>query len=247
MADSAELDARLVEAVECISVNSYGQYLVLQELSLTNVAAQYVVDFLQGLSREAVFSLELVDCDMTPQALEIFRAYFATTTLEDVSMTGNLESIEVSRLLSALHGNRNVQSVELLQSQACLDGAATGAVLSGLLQNVPQLKHLQCSHDLGPEVARALQTGLRLANRTLDWLTLHYCDLGDEGVSLLVDGLLEGTTIVKEIGLVGNNITSAGLCHIARLLEHQQQQQPQSSLTMVRIHDALALLYEIPE
>jgi hypothetical protein len=55
-----------------------------------------------------------------------------------------------------------------------------------LLHHMPQLMHLHAHfYDLvGPEGARALPTGLRLANRTLECLYLYSCKLFDEGVSL---------------------------------------------------------------
>jgi hypothetical protein len=52
-------------------------------------------------------------------------------------------------------------------------------------------------------------------------LGLDDCDLGDEGISLLVDAILEASgSAIKVLGLGSNEITSNGLAHLTRLLQH---------------------------
>jgi hypothetical protein len=228
MEEEEDYSVRLVrEAVENIDVNERSQTLVLC-LMLTNVTAQYVVDFLQRLPPGVINRLEL-DCGMDQEALEILRAYLGTTIVRELRVVDDEENgdVDMERLLSGLHGNGNVQSVKL-QFLRLQNAALGGAILSDLLQHVPHLMHLDAHlFGLGPQGARAMQPGLRLANRTLDCLSLCDCKLG-EGVSLLVDGLVEGGTVVKSIDLRDNRITSNGLSHITRLLLHQQQQQSSS-------------------
>jgi hypothetical protein len=48
---------------------------------------------------------------------------------------------------------------------------------------------------------------------------LQRCNLGNEGVSLLVDAL-EGNTTITHLSLNGNGITACGVPHLIRLVQH---------------------------
>jgi hypothetical protein len=68
--------------------------------------------------------------------------------------------------------------VELYQSECDhLQVATLGAILSDLLQHLPQFTHLETKVlDLGPQGALAMQPGLRsLSNRALECLSLFGC------------------------------------------------------------------------
>jgi hypothetical protein len=76
-----------------------------------------------------------------------------------------------------------------------LRGAALGASLSSLMQNMTQLRRIHFSGDLrGAEGVRAFQPGLQV-NRTLRELDLRMCFIRDDGVRLLADALDGNTTI----------------------------------------------------
>jgi hypothetical protein len=104
-----------------------------------------------------------------------------------------------------------------------LEGAAGGEVVSTLMQNNSNLKLLFFRFNpLGVQGARALQSGIR-GNQTVHTLVLQQCQLGDQGVSLVVDAILEGNTKIKILSLHGNHITASGLPHVTRLLRLLRQ------------------------
>jgi hypothetical protein len=75
-------------------------------------------------------------------------------------------------------------------------------------------------NHLGVDGARAMQPGIRL-HQTLLILALNGCRLGDDGISSIVDALVEGNnSTIKEVCLSNNGITSRGLPHMTRLLQH---------------------------
>lgn len=70
-----------------------------------------------------------------------------------------------------------------------LEGTAGVTAISELLLSNPCLNELRCIlHRLGVEAARALQPGIRV-NQTVGPLYVAYCDLGDDGISLIADAL----------------------------------------------------------
>jgi hypothetical protein len=66
-------------------------------------------------------------------------------------------------------------------------------------------------------------------------LSLHDCRLGDKGLSVIVDAILEVNTTISELGFIGNGMTSGGLCHVTRLL----QQRPSSALLSIHLDNNL--------
>jgi Leucine Rich repeat len=73
---------------------------------------------------------------------------------------------------------------------------------------------------LDEEALRALQPGLR-SNRNLKELRLSHCDLQDEGLGLIVDALVENTTM-NTLHIDNNGLTAGSLGHITRLVEFKQ-------------------------
>jgi hypothetical protein len=101
-----------------------------------------------------------------------------------------------------------------------------------LLQNNSTLTRLvvESSGNLGVQEARALQRRIR-GNQAKLQLSLHDCRLGVEGLSVIVDAILEGNTTISHLGLNNNNITAIGLRHVTRLL----QQRPSSAVVSIRL------------
>jgi Leucine Rich repeat len=84
-----------------------------------------------------------------------------------------------SQLLAAFHTNRTVTDISI--SNRMQESTSLGSCLFGLMQNMPQLNRLDCSHSvLGVEGVRAFQPALQ-TNRTLKQLHLGGCSLGDDG------------------------------------------------------------------
>jgi hypothetical protein len=127
------------------------------------------------------------------------------------------------QLLAVFHTNGTVTDFTIQQISE-LPGSALGNSLSGLIQNMPQLQRLDLygNNHLGVEGVRALQPALRV-NRTLKRLTLGWCLLGDDGFRLVADALV-GNTTLDLLNVRSDNITSAGLGDITRMIELTQLQ-----------------------
>jgi Leucine Rich repeat len=107
-----------------------------------------------------------------------------------------------------------------------LDGAAAGTCLSSLMQNIPQLRRLYCSWNglRLDEGVRAMCPTLQV-NRTLRELSLFECDIGDEGICLLVDALVGNTTLKALYITWDNRITPAvAIACLTRLIESTRLQ-----------------------
>jgi Ran GTPase-activating protein (RanGAP) involved in mRNA processing and transport len=196
---------------------------------------QHLVDFLDGRRDShhediiAITELELAGIrliepsDGGVNVLEDFFARSDTTLTKLVLRDCNFGTTEDAlQVLAAIHTNGTVIDLTISGIQHLEGrGAALGACLSGVLQNMPQLHRLDCPNcHLGAEGVRALQSNLQ-ANRTLRELSLVNTRLGDEGVSLLADALVRNTT-VQEINICNNGITANGLDDITRLLQSTQ-------------------------
>jgi Leucine Rich repeat len=187
---------------------------------------QHLVTFLDNGDSHEVTELvlegvELVSDPSPDGGLDVLRNFFARsdTTLTKVTLScchfGSQE--DTSQLLAAFQTNRSVLDLAIIRIRS-LHGAALGNSLSSLLQNMPQLRRLDCHCSrLRVEGIQALQPGLR-SNRTLKELDLSACELGDEGIRLVADALV-GNTIMEALDITFNSITAVGLDDITRLLE----------------------------
>jgi hypothetical protein len=106
-----------------------------------------------------------------------------------------------------------------------LEGGALGTCLGGLVQNMPQLQRLFCHEcSLRLEGVRAFQSGLR-SNRSVKYLKLSDCQLGDDCIRLIAEALV-GNTKMDKLKIRGNNwgitITPVGLDNITTLIESSQ-------------------------
>lgn len=212
--------AVLRQALQGIDVKGKEQMLDIHCAKIISVVdAQCIVDFLQRHA-DAVHVMSLGFRQLSGQAMEIFRDFFATTSLDKIVVIGSLGNENGGHLLSGLHGNRSVSKLAL--SDIGFEGAQGGWHLSELLQNNSHLKELVCLRlvSLGPEGARSLQSFLCI-NQTLQNLSLHTCGLGDEGTLVIVNALEENQALVK-LCLGNNHITSNGLPLITRLLRRKK-------------------------
>jgi Leucine Rich repeat len=205
-------------ALEAIHLDKQKQKLVLNvDGFLDGVNAQYAVDFLHR-NHTAVNDLR-IDCRMiSSDAVEILRCYFATThSLERIDLRGDLGIANCVLLMSSLHGNAFVEVLKLVGIRG-VRGDVCGAIFSALLLNNSRLKRFSCINmSLDPAGARSMQPAIR-SNRTLHHLSLGNCELGDEGISWIVNALHENRTILS-LSFEYNHITSASLPLVTRLLQ----------------------------
>jgi hypothetical protein len=69
------------------------------------------------------------------------------------------------------------------------------------------LKRLLCANfSLGVEGAIALQPAIR-ANQTVEKLVLHRCNLGNEGLSVIADAILEGNTTISDTSVLTTTLS----------------------------------------
>jgi Leucine Rich repeat len=176
-----------------------------------------------------ITELELNDVELSwpfGGGSQVLRDFFArSTTVTKVELCacyfGSQE--EALQLLAAFETNTTVTDLTLIDianlGSGPLGGAAHGACLSNLMQNMTQLQLLQCSgRHLGVEGVRAFQPGLR-SNQSLRELSLARCGIGgDDGIRIIADSLV-GNTIMNVLNISYNNITPTGLDDITRLLE----------------------------
>ena len=83
---------------------------------------------------------------------------------------------------------------------------------------MPQLQRLECSErGFRSEAIHAFQLALR-SNRTLKQL---HVPLGDDGIRRIADALV-GNTTIDALNITQNNITSAVLDNVTRMIESTQ-------------------------
>lgn len=120
--------------------------------------------------------------------------------------------------------NLSRMSNSLNNNGAAAEQSSVGGHISTLLQhNTTMTTLILRSVTLHVHGARQIKVGLA-ANRTVT--TLKIIDgslLGTDGVSLIVDALLESNT-VRHLELEGTAMGSTGVRHLARLLQRQQRQ-----------------------
>jgi hypothetical protein len=233
------IDPLVRRAVAAIDINETEQELKVENLNvLDGNNAQYMVDFLHRQqqhphsSNDARNKMVMVNklyicCNQwSTQAVEVFRAFFVTTTLDKINLRrGRLGNENCGRLLSGLHGNNNMCGVSklYLRYNIGLEGAAGGGHLAALLQHNTQLKELRCgSFALGAPGARAMQTSL-CTNTSLQALLLRKCRLGDEGTAAIASALNDNHTI-QVLSLENNHLTFHSLANVAQLLQHPSLQ-----------------------
>lgn len=121
-------------------------------------------------------------------------------------------------LLSGLHHNTSVTKLFLVYGG--FEGVMGGQQIAALLRTNTHLQDLVCGRLslLGPQGLSILSSGLQ-ANETLKSLVLDDCELGDHGASLIANAI-HGSSNVEKLHLTNNGITSNGLPHVTRLLEH---------------------------
>jgi hypothetical protein len=206
-------------------------------------SVQHLVDFLNDSDSHEVVITELkfhwiqlsrMDGSLEPHfnvpfegGLEVICAVFSRsdTTLTKVAMDGChfATTEDTSQLIAAFETNRTVTDLTIRRIRNLQD-VALGDCVSGLLQNMPQLQRLDCSHCiLHLEGVRALQPGLR-SSRSLKELFLYSFDIGDEGIRLVADALV-GNTTIEILDINGSLLTGDGLDAIARILESTQLQK----------------------
>jgi hypothetical protein len=153
----------------------HGLYVEGHYDPMDRCSLQYLDDFLKNhhcCYHEEVMIMELkllviklISVPSPDGRLDVLRNFFARTNtmltkiIFDHCRFGEEE--DASQLLSAIHTNRTITdiSIHIINN---LQGAALGNMLSGLMQNMPQLQRLECcgSH-LGMEGACAFLAAMQ--------------------------------------------------------------------------------------
>jgi Leucine Rich repeat len=215
----------ILQALATIDIKKENQKLEIRcsGRTIDRVNARLLTKFLSKHPR-AVERLDLIFNCFTPEAVGVFCRLLARTTLQYIRLQGSLGTKVTMLLSGSVQGNPSVKELEI-----CHD-VGDSSIAEFLQTNSVLTSFVVQFGTLGVEGARAMQPGIR-GNRTLQHLSLQDCKLGDEGVSVIVDAILEANTPISTLGLNGNSITARGLRHMTRLL----QTQPSSAVVSIQL------------
>jgi len=132
----------------------------------------------------------------------------------------NLPTREQLRdFFSSIYQNRSIDTFEI--EAIFVDDEFGGGLIEGLLSGHPNIDRIRIGNGrLGSIGCEALGEVLKHPQSKLKELRLVYCQLDDEGISILCDGLV-GNSTMKKLSLYGNtNITSVGWRALLPVLQH---------------------------
>jgi Ran GTPase-activating protein (RanGAP) involved in mRNA processing and transport len=135
------------------------------------------------------------------------------TVLQDLTLTGG--ALGTKGLASVLSRNTSIQVLDI--SDNGLDDPASANALQQLLRQNKAITRLCVDRNtFGRTVAvvRCISDGFR-ANTTLQVLGLAYCELDNEGISILVVSLGQQKRSLIKLNLSANQITCNGLRALA--------------------------------
>jgi hypothetical protein len=134
------------------------------------------------------------------------------TVLQDLNLTGDaLGSTGLAEIASALYRNTSIQGLDV--SGNGLNDLAAANALRELLRRNKTITRLCMHHNFfGRNVAvvRCIADGFR-ANTTLQELDLSWCELDDQGLSILAESLGQQKRGLVKLNLSVNQITCTGL------------------------------------
>jgi Ran GTPase-activating protein (RanGAP) involved in mRNA processing and transport len=134
------------------------------------------------------------------------------TVLQDLNLSDDaLGSAGLAEIASALYQNTSIQSVDLSLND--LDDLTSANTLRELLRRNKTISRLRMDgntfgHDAA--VVRCIADGFR-TNTTVQELRLSYCELGDQGLSILAESLGQQKRGLVDLNLSTNQITCSGL------------------------------------
>jgi Ran GTPase-activating protein (RanGAP) involved in mRNA processing and transport len=134
------------------------------------------------------------------------------TVLQDLDIHGDsLGSAGFVEITSALYRNTSIRGLDV-SANGLDDLAATNALRELLRRNKTITRLCMNDNAFGCNVpaVRCIADGFR-ANTTLQVLNLSSCELGDQGLSILVEGLGQKKLGLVNLNLSANRITCTGL------------------------------------
>jgi Ran GTPase-activating protein (RanGAP) involved in mRNA processing and transport len=134
------------------------------------------------------------------------------TVLHDLDISGDaLGSTGFAEIASALYRNTSIQGLDV--SANGLDDLAAANALRKLLRRNKTITRLCVHHNtFGRNIAavRCIADGFR-ASTTLQELNLSFCELDDQGLSILAESVRQQQRGLVKLYLSGNQITYSGL------------------------------------
>jgi hypothetical protein len=134
------------------------------------------------------------------------------TVLQDLDLSGYaLGSAGLAEIASALYRNTSIQGLDI--SENGLDDPAAATALRELLRRNKTITRLSMDHNIfgsNDIIVRIIAEGFR-NNTTLQVLDLSFCDLNDQGLSILAAGLGQQKRGLLKLNLSANPIECSGL------------------------------------
>lgn len=146
------------------------------------------------------------------QAEQMKRVLRQNTLISFLDVSGaSLGSAGLAEIAAGLYRNTTLTRLEI--SNNALGNEDSGKTLKDLLRRNKSLVVLwihKNSFGRSPSAVRYLAQGLR-ENKSLHSIDLSHCSLGDQGVSVLANGLGTANKTLKDLFVSDNQITATGL------------------------------------
>jgi hypothetical protein len=134
------------------------------------------------------------------------------TVLQDLNLSGDaLGSTGLVEVASALYRNTSIQGLDV-SANGLNDLASANGLRELLRRNKTITRLFMDRNTFGNNIAavRCIADGFR-TNTTLQVLDLSYCELGDQGLSILAESLGQQKRGLVDLDLSANHITCCGL------------------------------------
>jgi hypothetical protein len=166
-----------------------------------------------------ILKIVIAGVPLTRDSIQQLKAMLRrNTVLQDLDLSGNMDvngntlgSAGLAEIASALYRNTSIQGLNI--SENGLDDPAAAIALRELLRRNKTITRLSMDHNTfgsNDIVVRIIAEGFR-NNTTLQVLDLSFCDLNDQGLSILAEGLGQQKRGLLNLNLSTNQITCSGL------------------------------------
>jgi Ran GTPase-activating protein (RanGAP) involved in mRNA processing and transport len=160
-----------------------------------------------------ILKMAIVEVPLSRDNIQQLKAMLRrNTVLQDLDLAGDgLGSTGLAEIASVLYGNASIQGLDV--SDNGLDDLASANTLQELLRRNKTITRLCMNCNIfGSNIAavRCIADGFR-ANTTLQELNLSFCELDDQGLSILAESLGQQKRELVKVNLHGNQITYTSL------------------------------------
>ena len=173
---------------------------------------------------------------------QLKKLHVKNTTIDGLTILGKEEQYlptkqQLQDFFSCIHRNKFITDITISLIRIVTEFG--GRLIEGL-QGHPSLERLEIKYGaFGSSGCSAVGKVLKHPQSKLKDLHLYNCQLDDQGLSALCDGLL-GNSTVKKLSLSGNNISSIGWRALSTILQHPNCKLIELDLSKTGINDESA-------